>query len=323
MKNEQGIIRVLLALVIGLAVILLVFGILARYITPLTSISSSNNPYSSGYEDKTSPMLNFLNGNNYGSYSSGSNRTVSPTNNANRSTFSGQVYLSSGNASYAFQPYEEYITIKNDGASVNITGWRLTNSKGTRPIQYSQNSYVYPSAESAVIGSGTELLDPSGKYIVGPVILRTGDTAIVTTSGPFSNFPLPINTNFRENMCMGYLENYPFTPQINKSCPYPTDDPQINTVTDECYDYMRSLNRCQDPQKTDKTDLDGQTSQCRAFIAVRLNYPSCVANNRYSADFASKQWRVFLGKSHELWANKRETITLYDTTNLIVDQISY
>ncbi|MDO8579348.1 MAG: hypothetical protein Q7R72_00555 [bacterium] len=327
MENNRGIIRVLIALVVGFSVLFLIFAMAAKYVTSPRQASPSGDSYfSAGYEEKTSPMLNFLdsgNYGNYGNYSGESDRAVGDINSKNRSKYAGRVYLSSGNASYTIQPYEEYITIKNDGVPVNITGWKVTNSKGTRPIEYSQNSYVYPSAESAVIGQGTEFLDPSGKYAVGSIILGSGDMAIITTSGPFIYFPLPLTSNFRENVCLGYLENYPFNPPVEKQCPYPTNDSQIRTVTDECYDYLQSLNRCQNPQKTDLTRFDELTSQCRNFIKTRLNYPSCVTNNRYSPNFASKQWRVFLGKSHELWSANRETITLYDATNLIVDQISY
>ncbi|MEK7607908.1 MAG: hypothetical protein AAB484_03260 [Patescibacteria group bacterium] len=326
MKNNRGIIKALIAIVVGLSVLFLLFAMAAKYTAPIgSSPSSSGGSYSTDYMGKTNSLLNFLDSANYGNYSGGgSDRTaVSNIDSKNRSKYSGKVYLSSGNASYTIQPYEEYITIKNDGAPVNITGWKVTNAKGTRPIEYSQNSYVYPSAESGTIGQGTGFLDPSGKYSVGNIILGTDDTAIITTSGPFSYFPLPITTNFRENMCLGYLENYPFSPPIEQQCPYPTNDSQIRTVTDECYDYLQSLSRCQNPQKTDIERFDELTSQCRAFIKVRLNYPSCVANNRYSPNFASKQWRIFLGKSHQLWAANREIITLYDATNLIVDQISY
>jgi len=330
-NNNRGIIKALILLVVGVSILFLVFAMIANYVSPLTtptgsdtdSNTNSNSSYPNSYEKSSNSLLDFLNFGNYGSYSGGSDRVITNVDSANRSPYAGKIYLSAGNASYSIQPYEEYVSIKNEGLPVNITGWRLTNAKGTRPIEYSQNSYVYPNAESAVIGQGTEFLDPSGKYAVGSIVLGTGDTAILTTSGPFTYFPLPITTNFRENMCMGYLENYPFNPQIDKSCPYPTNDPQIRTVTDECYDYMNSLSRCKNPEKSDKDSFDMMTSQCKSFMKVRLNYPSCVANNRYSTGFASKQWRIFLGKSHELWASQRELITLYDNTGLIVDQISY
>jgi hypothetical protein len=315
--NERGIIKALIMLVIAFAVLLLVFGVAANFIAPLaTPIENSSPMY---YSEKTNPLLDFGDSGDYGYYDGrGTGIDSSKT-----SKYAGKVSLSSGNASWSIQPYEEYVTIENRGNPVNITGWKLENGKGSRPIQNSQNSYVYPSPESAYIGQGTEFLDPSGKFIVGSIILGTNEVAIVTTSGPFSNFPLSIYTNFKENICLGYLQNYPFNPQVEYRCPYATDDSQIRTVTDECYDYIRSLGRCEDPKKTDLEEFEEQTSQCRNFISTRLNYKSCVANNRYSANFPVKQWRVFLGRSHEMWASQRETIKLYDATGLLVDQISY
>jgi hypothetical protein len=232
--------------------------------------------------------------------------------------------LSAGNGPYSIQPFEEYVSLRNSGGgSINITGWTLTNSKGTRPIETSQNSYVYPVADSATIGQGTEFLDPSGNFQVGSIVLRSGDSATVTTGRPFSQFPFSISTSFRENICEGYLKNYPFQPSLNYACPFPSDDPAIGTVTDECYDYMRSLGRCEDPQKTDKDNFDLRTYQCRSFMTARLNYPGCVMNHRNDPNFSLKEWRIFLGKDRQLWADRRETITLYDAKGLIVDQISY
>ncbi len=98
----------------------------------------------------------------------------------------------------------------------------------------------------------------------------------------------------------------------------------MKTVTDECYDYLRTLSRCEDPEKYDKKRFDETlTSQCKAFIRPRLNYAGCVATEQNKSTFNTKTWRIFLGKDRELWAKSRETITLYDQNGLIVDQISY
>src|SRR3989344_1392514 len=146
--HNRGIIKVLIVLVVGFSVLFLIFAMAAKYVTSPRQASLSDGSYfSSNYGEKTSPLLNFLDSGNYGNYgnfSGGSDRKVSDIDSKNRSQYTGKVYLSSGNANYTIQPYEEYITVKNDGAPVNITGWKVTNSKGTRPIEYSQNSYVYP-----------------------------------------------------------------------------------------------------------------------------------------------------------------------------------
>src|SRR5688500_2922125 len=73
---------------------------------------------------------------------------------------SGSISISSGNASYAYQPYEEYISIYNSGnTSVDITGWRLQNAKDTRP--YDQGGTLRRlSADSVTIPRAALLLSP-------------------------------------------------------------------------------------------------------------------------------------------------------------------
>lgn len=338
-KNmNEGFVKALTLIVVGICVLFIVFAGVSRYVGPQagtllnltkgvvptsgTSATGANGLANTG----TNPLLKFLDEPSQslgGSYDS----SVGASNNisdGSRSPYAGQIYLGGGNSSYSIQPFEEYVTLQNNGSrAVNVTGWTLTNSKGTRPIQTSSNSYIYPAAESATIGQGTTFLNPSGVFQIGPIILLPGDNAIVTTGQPFSQFPFSIYTSFKENICEGYLKDYPFEPQLSYACPYPTNDKDIRTVTSECYTYMQSLSACEDPQKYDKKNFDQQTSQCKDFMTARLSYPRCVALHGDDSNFTTHQWRIFLGKQREMWASQRETITLYDASGLIVDQISY
>lgn len=322
-----GFIKALTILVVGLGVIFIVFVVLAKYIGPQTfntigrvsTISTNSTVGNIPTETKVNPLLDFGTDGGYVN----TNRGIPNTDGIGISPHSGKVFLTSGSASWTAQPADEYVMIKNSGEPVTITGWVLTNGKGSRPIENTGNSYFYPTADSAVIGEGTEFLDPSGVFTVGPIILARGDNAIVTTGGPFGAFPFSIYTSFRENICDGYLKYYPFEPALTRNCPYPSEDALIRTVTDECYAYMSSLGRCKDPERDDKTNFDEQTSLCKNFMRARLTYPMCVQNNKHKAGFSLSQWRVFLGKKSQLWASQRETITLYDSKGLIVDQVSY
>jgi hypothetical protein len=328
-NTERGIIKPLILATVGICVVFIVFAALAKQFVGTGSFSSGGytNPVTT-YEVATNPLLDFGTESygTYGSYtpSSGASRGSTQTNG---SSFAGSIRFSIGNT-YTIQPNEEYLTLTNNSSNaIDITGWKLTNSRGTRPIENQVNSYVYPSGESATIGQGTQFLDPSGKYVTGDIALKPGDTAYITTGRSPSNFPLPITTSFRENICLGYLDTYPFEPQVYRNCPLATEDPAINTVTDECFDYLRTLNRCTDPTKLtgtyEKDRYDLLTSHCKNYMRTRLNYPSCVANYRNSANFSTKTWRVYLGKSMEMWASSRETITLYDKAGKVVSQISY
>ncbi len=298
--------------------------------TSFINLSTGAN-YTSRYEGSVNPLLDF-GASSYNSYSGGSSysgdagRTVPNTDGLLTSPYAGIVTLSSGNASYAEQTYEEYVTIRNSGEPVSITGWTITNGKGSRPIEYQYNNYVYPVADSATIGEGTGFLSPDGRFNTGPIVLEKGDTAILQTGKNFAQFPFSIYTSFRENICVGYLRDYPFTPSLNLSCPAITSDPFIRTVTDKCYDYMISMARCEDPDEYDvyqKEKFDLLTSECRAFITPRASYQGCVASNKDRPGFLSKQWRVFLNKDRQLWAKNRETITLYDAQGYVVDRLIY
>lgn len=327
-KDERGFVKHLTLIVLGVCLVFIVFIVFAQYVGPNANNFSSLGSYSGGDSatgsgtSGTNPLLQFMGGtSDSGSYSSGGDLSNVPA--AQRSPYAGEVQLGSGSAEGSIQPGEEYVTLRNSGdASVDITGWTLTNGKGTRPIQTSENNYVYPAADSAKIGQGTQFLDPSGNYSLGDIVLKPSDSAIVTTGSPFSQFPLPINVAFRENICEGYLR-YPFQPPVEELCPNPVNDPLIKTVTSECYDYLDSLSSCEDPQKYDEANFDAQTSQCRSFIAARMSYPACVSMNQGTSGFSLGQWRVYLGKQSEMWASENETITVYDRNGLIVDQISY
>lgn len=330
-QTNSGFIKILILIVVGGCAVFILLAVLAQYVGPeLANIAdpsrvSNNSSGSSLYDfNAPNPLLPSVDTPIYGGSNSYYSDDMGGSITGPRSPYAGKISLGSGNASYSIQPYEEYVTLQNQSnASITVTGWTLTNGKNTRPLQNTQNNYFYSASDSATIGTGTEFLDPNGTFQTGPIKLAPGDSAIVTTGGPFSQYPFSIYTSFRENICEGYLENYPFMPQMSQSCPYATNDPDIRTVTDQCYDYVQTISRCENPEKNDKKNFDLQTTQCRNFMSVRFNYPSCVARNRYTQGFAMNQWRIFLGKGRQLWADRRETITLYDNNNLIVDQISY
>jgi len=322
----RGFIKHLTLFVVLLGFLVVFFFKFAQYFKPSTFIdravdTSSNTGSYSGASGGTNPLIDFQGASD--SYTNAYNNTTTNTG-ATRSPYAGKVYLSSGNGSYSTQPYEEYVTIRNSGSPVTITGWVLTNGKGTRPIENSGNNYLYPVNDSATIGQGTEYLSPEGAYTTSPIVLKSGDMAIVTTGGPFIQYRMPITTSFRENICLGYLDSdYPWLPQVRLDCPTPSQDPNINSVTQECYDYLKNLNRCEDPERDDKKAFDLQRTPCKDYIRERFTYEGCVTRNSSKAGFTTNQWRVFLGKKAQLWQSENETITLYDTQGRIVDQVKY
>ncbi len=326
MTTERGFIKAVLLFVVLSGFLLIFFAKFAQYFKPSMLIDRTSTSGSiTDFSNDTNPLIDFENANEvYQGSSVGAGTGSGNTGTANRSPYAGKVFLSSGNASYAYQPNEEYLTIRNAGSPVVVTGWTITNGKNTRPIENQSQNYAYSLSDSATIGQGTEFLSPDGRYATGPITLRSGDTAILTTGGPFTSFKLPITTSFRENICLGYFDNdYPWSPQLRLDCPIPSQDPDIGSVTQECYDYLRYTRRCEDPEREDKARFDELRSPCKEFIRTRFTYPGCVAANRDRSNFSTSQWRIFLGKKFELWRSSNETITLYDAQGRIVDQVKY
>jgi hypothetical protein len=319
--HTRGFIKHAVLFVVLLGFLVVFFSVFAKYFKPSAFIDRASNTSSGdSYSGGTNPLIDFRGANDVYTGSSGVSGSVT----SNVSPYKGKVYLSTGNASYAYQPNEEYVTLRNSGGPVVITGWVLTNGKNTRPIENASQNYAYTLSDSGMIGEGTEFLSPEGKYLTGPITMKSGDTAILTTGGPFTSFKLSIPTSFRENICLGYFDrDYPWSPQLRLDCPTPSQDPQIGTVTQECYDYLRYTNRCEDPEREDKEAFDALRSPCKEYIRTRFTYDGCVATNRDKSGFSTSQWRVFLGKKFELWRKENEIISLYDVQGRLVDQVKY
>jgi hypothetical protein len=240
------------------------------------------------------------------------------------SAFSTSISLGSGNASYSYQPYEEYITLDNQGrASLNITGWQLRNGKDKR--EYYQGGLLQRfSADVALIPQGAALLSPIGSSLKGDIVLNSGERAIITTGNPTVNSPYPI-TSFKENMCTGYIEalpDYSFTPALNQNCPRPYLEPGVERLDTQCRDFIQTLSSCKTPVFTAKTPDGGAcdtcingkilSSSCAAFIKEHFSYQGCMANHSSDPNFSGRTWRVFLGRGWEMWNKDYETIELYD-----------
>jgi hypothetical protein len=245
------------------------------------------------------------------------------------------VSISSGNASYSYQPYEEYITIDNRGNTpVNITGWQLRNGKDKRPYNVGGSLQRF-SADIALIPQATKFLPTFGTPFMQDVVLNQGERAVITTGSMGNRAPYTI-TSFKENMCTGYLDampEYTFTPPLTRNCPRPSLEPGQEQLEPACRDFISTLPSCQVPRFGGR-DLNGETcpscvngrilsSQCRAFIEERFSYQGCMATHSQRPDFEGRTWRVFLGRGWEMWAKDYETIELYNQHGQLVDFRNY
>jgi hypothetical protein len=272
--------------------------------------------------------------------SSGSSSQIGNTtlSEGNASPWYGKVTIQSGNT-YEIQPSREYIYLYAQDVpveGVNITGWSLSNGKGNKFTNLGGNQ-VKLQSDVAVIPQAAKLFITKGSNFLGPIILGKGEKAAIITGDVQNKNPFVV-TSFKVNKCSGYLENLPtyeFYPYMYTSCPYPAAEVGVESLDDDCYKFVRSMATCRTPKEKDSTRIGnniergcvdgvcGLSSQCKAFIASHYSYESCVALHSEDKDFYLPEWRVYLNKSWEMWANERETITLFDKEGRVVNKISY
>lgn len=246
------------------------------------------------------------------------------------------ISIGSGNAAYTYQPYEEYITIENWGDTpLDITGWQLKNGLDKRSYDRGGTLQRF-SASIAVIPQAAKLLSPRGESMLQNVILGRGETAVVTTGSVGVRTPYKV-VSFKENACTGYIEShedYAFNPPLTQNCPRPSLEPGLADMDSECRTFVEQLSSCRTPE-FDRLDREGEpcsncvngerlSSSCTKFIKEHFSYQGCVAYHSGDPDFHSGDtWRIFLGRSWEMWADKYETIELFDRFGQLVDFENY
>lgn len=267
--------------------------------------------------------------------SSSSNRGGS-TAGSKDSLYERYVSLGSGNARDEFQPYSEYVTAENGGDTpVTMTGWFLTNDKGNKP--YTINDQIqYTPSDRATIPLGTTNLSINNKSILVPIVLGPRERAIITTGSinPNSKGAIP---SFKLNKCTGYLEKdlgFTLKPSLSKNCVRPEKEPGFEYLDDDCQEFIEGMGSCHIPDfgtrdisgESCRNCVDGKpglSKSCVSYLESHYNYQGCVFNHQNDPDFQGKEWRIFLGKSWEMWAAKRETITLFDQFGKTIDYLSY
>jgi hypothetical protein len=246
-----------------------------------------------------------------------------------------RLSLSTGNAGYAYQSYEEYIVLENNGDQpVGITGWQLRNGKDRR-VYNSGGSLQRFSSDVAIIPQATLLLSPQGTSVMSDVVLESGERAVITTGSVGVRHPYRI-VSFKENICTGYLENLPdysFQPSLSSyNCPRPELEPGVANLDVQCRKVIERLPSCATPEfeLRDSNDepcsicLEGErlSSSCAAFIKEHFSYRGCIAYHAGDSGFThGKDWRIYLGRGWEMWAEDYEAVELFDRLgNLIISE---
>ncbi|MFZ2770081.1 MAG: hypothetical protein WAZ50_03070, partial [Minisyncoccia bacterium] len=168
------------------------------------------------------------------------------------------------------------------------------------------------------------------------VVLGDGDRAIISSGAVGINSPYKV-VNFRENKCSGYLDalpEYEFTPPLDRNCPLVKKEAGYNNLDQKCKDYVSGISSCHTP-KFDGVNQKGElcsgcvdgvsnlTSACVNFIRQHATYNMCINNHKDDPDFSYPTWRIFLGRSFEMWDNSGDTISLLDNMGKLVNYYSY
>lgn len=219
------------------------------------------------------------------------------------SPYKNKVSLNSSRARET-DPQKEYVEIRavSKTEPILITGWTLKGREGL----------------DIAIGQGASLPQPGQISQQNQIYLEGGDKAIIVTGQS------PIGTSFRLNICAGYFSQFQkFFPSLYKECPLISEDNIPLSYPDACFNFVKNLSRCQIP-----TNIPYETSikignDCLLFLHENANYNSCVSAYKNSEDFYKKEWRIYLGRSKELWNNQRDRIILRDQQGKIIDEVSY
>ncbi|MBP9817080.1 MAG: hypothetical protein KBD05_03575 [Candidatus Pacebacteria bacterium] len=186
--------------------------------------------------------------------------------------------------------------------------------RASDPITFSGWKLESASTDTTVtIPQGVEVPHSGKVNTLSTIELSPGDTVIVTSGRS------PIGVSFRENICTGYLSEFQeFSPGLEQDCPSAQSEIRDAGGDDECIQFGYTVPRCSVVSRAPSS----LSNSCENILGD-LNYNSCAARHMDEPSFMGDTWRVFLGKSGELWRENHETIRLLDAEGKTVDVLAY
>jgi len=210
------------------------------------------------------------------------------------SAFKGFVEINSFSKAKKTDPDEEYVRLrisKNLSENMSITGWKLESPLTGVAVTIGEGSYLPYSAR----------VNPEQAIFVKP-----GEDIYVVTGRS------PIGTSFRTNLCTGYFEQFQdFEPRLPKDCPKPIDDlfrlAQVSggAQGDACVEFVKDLDRCELYRFSVPQNIGGS---CQSYVTEKVNYNTCVDLHKNDKNFQGDEWRVYLGRTEQIWKERREII---------------
>lgn len=200
---------------------------------------------------------------------------------------------------YPEKEYVEIDVVQPNLSNADATSWMLKNSRG----------------DKAVLGPASPL-PLSGKVNATEALkIQAGDRLFVSTGRS------PIGVSFRVNKCSAYLEQFQdFIPPIAGQCPSITFEKSYGSLDSKCQTFIQGIHSC---EANTRTFPAGITKNCKAFLDAAVTYNGCVATHKNDPGFYLKEWRVFLGKEKELWAEPNDTVMLLDSKGKLIDTLKY
>lgn len=218
------------------------------------------------------------------------------------SFYRNYVSITMSNSALESYPEKENIEItavQPNLSDVDISNWKLRNSRGV----------------TVAIGKGT-VLPSSGKVnTTAPIKINGGDVLIVSSGRS------PIGVSFKINACNLYLEQFQdFIPAIKDPCPMSENDNGFYSLDSICQRFISQLPSC---TANIESLPAGVSPSCKTFLNSHVNYNGCVTFHKNDRGFYSPEWRIYLGRTSELWAKPSDTITLLDGEGKLIDSIKY
>ncbi|PIR82509.1 hypothetical protein COU20_01770 [Candidatus Kaiserbacteria bacterium CG10_big_fil_rev_8_21_14_0_10_59_10] len=200
--------------------------------------------------------------------------------------------------------YVVFAASSQNSAPIDLTGWSLHSAlSGVR--------LFLPRASSPFVQGSVNTVEA--------VRLAPGERVVAQTGLS------PVGVSFKENMCIGYLEQYQdFSPPLLLSCPTPSSEVPFNAHNlqaygEACFSALRTISTCHFPASL-PSDI---SAACRAHLQSTLSYNGCLNRHSRSQGFAGDTWRLFLGSSDEAWRNTHDIIRLLDADGRTVDVFTY
>jgi len=132
----------------------------------------------------------------------------------------------------------------------------------------------------------------------------------------------PSGGNFLVNKCSGYLDDGDFNPSLDNDCPWPSSSDYSHFI-EYCRDFIGGLDRCETADYAGNIDVSGN-SECTSYLNQTFNYSSCYSAYHLDPDFYGDEWRIFFNyTSRDIFSNLSDTVILYDSNGLKVDEYYY